>query len=107
MAQLMIQYHPAAAPCTRLEVRRAHLVEDAFERIMAASRRDLQRCRLNIVWDTEDGLDYGGPSREFFYLLSRQLFSPYRNMFEYSANDIYTVQIAPERPTDRDDILEW
>ncbi|XP_040174816.1 E3 ubiquitin-protein ligase HECW2 [Anopheles arabiensis] len=91
----------------RLEVRRAHLVEDAFERIMAASRRDLQRCRLNIVWDTEDGLDYGGPSREFFYLLSRQLFSPYRNMFEYSANDIYTVQIAPERPTDRDDILEW
>uniref|UniRef100_A0A4Y0BLL8 HECT-type E3 ubiquitin transferase n=1 Tax=Anopheles funestus TaxID=62324 RepID=A0A4Y0BLL8_ANOFN len=91
----------------RLEVRRAHLVEDAFERIMSAGRRDLQRCRLNIVWDTEDGLDYGGPSREFFYLLSRQLFSPYRNMFEYSANDIYTVQIAPERPTDRDDILEW
>uniref|UniRef100_A0A182VVA7 HECT-type E3 ubiquitin transferase n=1 Tax=Anopheles minimus TaxID=112268 RepID=A0A182VVA7_9DIPT len=91
----------------RLEVRRAHLVEDAFERIMSASRRDLQRCRLNIVWDTEDGLDYGGPSREFFYLLSRQLFSPYRNMFEYSANDIYTVQIAPERPSDRDDILEW
>ncbi|XP_050079433.1 E3 ubiquitin-protein ligase HECW2 [Anopheles maculipalpis] len=91
----------------RLEVRRAHLVEDAYERIMAASRRDLQRCRLNIVWDTEDGLDYGGPSREFFYLLSRQLFSPYRNMFEYSANDIYTVQIAPERPSDREDILEW
>uniref|UniRef100_A0A182N0Z7 HECT-type E3 ubiquitin transferase n=1 Tax=Anopheles dirus TaxID=7168 RepID=A0A182N0Z7_9DIPT len=91
----------------RLEVRRAHLVEDAYERIMAASRRDLQRCRLNIVWDTEDGLDYGGPSREFFYLLSRQLFSPYRKMFEYSANDIYTVQIAPERPTDREDILEW
>ncbi|XP_053678150.1 E3 ubiquitin-protein ligase HECW2 [Anopheles nili] len=91
----------------RLEVRRAHLVDDAFERIMAASRRDLQRCRLNIVWDTEDGLDYGGPSREFFYLLSRQLFSPYRKMFEYSANDIYTVQIAPERPTEREDILEW
>ncbi|XP_058127390.1 E3 ubiquitin-protein ligase HECW2-like [Anopheles coustani] len=89
----------------KVQVRRAHLVNDAFERIMAASRRDLQRGRLNVVWDTEEGLDYGGPSREFFYLLSRQLFNPYRNMYEYSANDIYTVQIAPAK--DNEDKLPW
>ncbi len=40
-------------------------------------------------------LDYGGPSREFFFLLSRELFNPYYGLFEYSANDAYTVQISP------------
>lgn len=40
-------------------------------------------------------LDYGGPSREFFFLLSRELFNPYYGLFEYSANDTYTVQISP------------
>ncbi len=40
-------------------------------------------------------LDYGGPSREFFFLLSRELFNPYYGLFEYSANDTYTVQVSP------------
>ena len=40
-------------------------------------------------------LDYGGPSREFFFLLSRELFNPYYGLFEYSACDAYTVQISP------------
>uniref|UniRef100_A0A183GEK4 HECT-type E3 ubiquitin transferase n=1 Tax=Heligmosomoides polygyrus TaxID=6339 RepID=A0A183GEK4_HELPZ len=39
-------------------------------------------------------LDYGGPSRELFYLLSRELFHPYYGLFEYSAPDQYTVQIS-------------
>lgn len=40
-------------------------------------------------------LDYSGPSREFFFLLSQELFNPYYGLFEYSANDTYTVQISP------------
>ena len=40
-------------------------------------------------------LDYGGPSREFFFLLSCEIFNPYYGLFEYSANDTYTVQISP------------
>jgi hypothetical protein len=40
-------------------------------------------------------LDYGGPAREFFFLLSRELFNPYYGLFEYSANDTYTVQVSP------------
>ena len=39
-------------------------------------------------------LDYGGPSREFFFLLSREIFNPYYGLFEYSANDTYTIQIS-------------
>ncbi|KAA8579699.1 hypothetical protein FQN60_006792 [Etheostoma spectabile] len=40
-------------------------------------------------------MDYSGPSREFFFLVSRELFNPYYGLFEYSANDTYTVQISP------------
>ncbi|EDX17522.1 GD16957 [Drosophila simulans] len=79
----------------KLHIRRSHLLEDAFRRIMSANKKDLQRGRLAVLWDTEEGLDYGGPSREFFFLLSRELFNPYYGLFEYSANDTYTVQVSP------------
>lgn len=79
----------------RLHIRRSHVLEDAFRRIMSANKKDLQRGRLAVIWDTEEGLDYGGPSREFFFLLSRELFNPYYGLFEYSANDTYTVQVSP------------
>ncbi|XP_037938480.1 E3 ubiquitin-protein ligase HECW2 isoform X2 [Teleopsis dalmanni] len=79
----------------KLHIRRTHLLEDAFRRIMSANKKDLQRGRLAVLWDTEEGLDYGGPSREFFFLLSRELFNPYYGLFEYSANDTYTVQVSP------------
>lgn len=62
---------------------------------MGASKKDLQKCKLYIQFDHEEGLDYGGPSREFFFLLSRELFNPYYGLFEYSANDTYTVQVSP------------
>ncbi|GFR91760.1 E3 ubiquitin-protein ligase HECW2, partial [Elysia marginata] len=78
-----------------LTVRRDHVLEDAFNKIMATPKRELQKHRLNITFAGEEGLDYGGPSREFFFLLSRELFNPYYGLFEYSANDTYTVQVSP------------
>jgi E3 ubiquitin-protein ligase HECW2 len=79
----------------KLHIRRSHLLEDAYNRIMTANKKDLQRGRLAVIFDTEEGLDYGGPSREFFFLLSRQIFSPYYALFEYSAVNSYSVQISP------------
>lgn len=78
----------------KLVIRRDHLLEDAFTKIMSAtSKKDLQKSKLYISFAGEEGLDYGGPSREFFFLLSRELFNPYYGLFEYSANDTYTVQV--------------
>ncbi|XP_022917430.1 E3 ubiquitin-protein ligase HECW2 isoform X5 [Onthophagus taurus] len=79
----------------KLNIRREHLLEDAFRKIMSANKKELQKGKLCVVWDNEEGLDYGGPSREFFFLLSRELFNPYYGLFEYSANDTYTVQVSP------------
>lgn len=79
----------------RIDVRRDHLLQDAYNKIMSMPKKDLQKCKLSAQFDNEEGLDYGGPSREFFFLISRELFNPYYGLFEYSANDTYTVQISP------------
>uniref|UniRef100_A0A673KRH5 HECT-type E3 ubiquitin transferase n=1 Tax=Sinocyclocheilus rhinocerous TaxID=307959 RepID=A0A673KRH5_9TELE len=79
----------------KLIVRRDHLLEGTFNQVMAYSRKELQRNKLYITFVGEEGLDYSGPSREFFFLLSQELFNPYYGLFEYSANDTYTVQISP------------
>ncbi|XP_050546204.1 E3 ubiquitin-protein ligase HECW2-like [Daktulosphaira vitifoliae] len=79
----------------KIDVRRDHLLQDAYNKIMSVPKKDLQKCKLSAQFDNEEGLDYGGPSREFFFLISRELFNPYYGLFEYSANDTYTVQISP------------
>ncbi|XP_064201617.1 E3 ubiquitin-protein ligase HECW1 [Anguilla rostrata] len=79
----------------KLIISREHLLEGTFNQAMAYSRKELQRNKLYITFIGEEGLDYSGPSREFFFLLSQELFNPYYGLFEYSANDTYTVQISP------------
>ncbi|KAI9674348.1 MAG: hypothetical protein M1829_003750 [Trizodia sp. TS-e1964] len=77
-----------------VKVRRSHIFEDSFAEIMRQNSTDLRK-RLMIKFDGEDGLDYGGLSREFFFLLSHEMFNPFYCLFEYSAHDNYTLQINP------------
>lgn len=77
-----------------IKVRRSHIFEDSFAEITRQSPTDLKK-RLMIKFDGEDGLDYGGLSREFFFLLSHEMFNPFYCLFEYSAHDNYTLQINP------------
>ncbi|ORY12237.1 hypothetical protein BCR34DRAFT_600795 [Clohesyomyces aquaticus] len=77
-----------------VKVRRTHIFEDSYHEIMRQSAADLKK-RLMIKFDGEDGLDYGGLSREFFFLLSHEMFNPFYCLFEYSAHDNYTLQINP------------
>ncbi|TGZ83198.1 HECT-domain-containing protein [Ascodesmis nigricans] len=77
-----------------IKVRRSHIFEDSYGEIMRQTPTDLKK-RLMIKFDGEDGLDYGGLSREFFFLLSHEMFNPFYCLFEYSAHDNYTLQINP------------
>ncbi|KAI9739424.1 MAG: hypothetical protein M1818_005112 [Claussenomyces sp. TS43310] len=77
-----------------IKVRRSHIFEDSYAEISRQSATDLKK-RLMIKFDGEDGLDYGGLSREFFFLLSHEMFNPFYCLFEYSAHDNYTLQINP------------
>uniref|UniRef100_A0A0K0D1I3 HECT-type E3 ubiquitin transferase n=1 Tax=Angiostrongylus cantonensis TaxID=6313 RepID=A0A0K0D1I3_ANGCA len=78
----------------KFQFSRSNLLQDAFSQILTVDSQSLRRAKLAISFDDEEGLDYGGPSRELFYLLSRELFHPYYGLFEYSAPDQYTVQIS-------------
>ncbi|KAH8102838.1 ubiquitin-protein ligase [Cristinia sonorae] len=78
----------------QVKVRRNHIFEDSYAEIMRQTPNDLKK-RLMIKFDGEDGLDYGGLSREFFFLLSHEMFNPFYCLFEYSAHDNYTLQINP------------
>ncbi|RMJ21612.1 E3 ubiquitin-protein ligase [Aspergillus sp. HF37] len=77
-----------------VKVRRNNIFEDSYAEIMRQSASDLKK-RLMIKFDGEDGLDYGGLSREFFFLLSHEMFNPFYCLFEYSAYDNYTLQPNP------------
>ena len=64
---------PSSVVC-RIAVRRTHLVADAA--------RELKRMRdhfgkpLKVSFAGEDGVDHGGPTREFFTLATQQLLRP-------------------------------
>ncbi|CCA69820.1 related to RSP5-Hect domain E3 ubiquitin-protein ligase [Serendipita indica DSM 11827] len=78
----------------QIKIRRNHIFEDSYSEIMRQTPNELKK-RLMIKFDGEDGLDYGGLSREFFFLLSHEMFNPFYCLFEYSAHDNYTLQINP------------
>ena len=48
--------------CVQRQVRREHVFDDSFNRVMQLSPDDLRR-RLYIIFDGEAGLDYGGVAR--------------------------------------------
>jgi hypothetical protein len=83
----------ADAECD-VRVRHGWVFEDSFAAIMRLPREDL-RQRLVVKYDSEDALDYGGVSPEWFFLLSRKMFNPSYGLFKYSAYDNYTLQINP------------
>jgi len=83
----------ADAKCD-VRVRRGSVFEDSFTAIMRLRPDDLRK-RLMVKFEGEDALDYGGVSREWFFLLSHEMFNPSYGLFEYSAHDNYTLQINP------------
>ncbi|KAF2900726.1 hypothetical protein ILUMI_05467, partial [Ignelater luminosus] len=78
-----------------IKVRRNSILEDSYRAITTVPRVDLLKTKLWIEFEGEVGLDYGGLAREWFYLLSKEMFNPYYGLFEYSAMDNYTLQINP------------
>ncbi|KAI0319606.1 hypothetical protein OF83DRAFT_1281822 [Amylostereum chailletii] len=77
-----------------VRLRRGWVFEDSFASVMRLRPEDLKK-RLMVRFEGEDGLDYGGVSREWFFLLSHEMFNPSYGLFEYSAHDNYTLQINP------------
>ncbi|KAH8259253.1 hypothetical protein KR026_001151 [Drosophila bipectinata] len=76
-----------------IRIRRTSILEDSYRIISSVTKTDLLKTKLWVEFEGETGLDYGGLAREWFYLLSKEMFNPYYGLFEYSAMDNYTLQI--------------
>ncbi|XP_040564467.1 E3 ubiquitin-protein ligase Su(dx) isoform X1 [Lepeophtheirus salmonis] len=78
----------------KLSVTRQTLFEDSFHQLMRLPAFELRR-RLYIIFRGEEGLDYGGVAREWFFLLSHEVLNPMYCLFEYANKNNYSLQINP------------
>ncbi|XP_063950930.1 E3 ubiquitin-protein ligase Su(dx)-like [Lytechinus pictus] len=78
----------------KISVTRNTLFEDSFHQIMRLQAFDLRR-RLYIIFRGEEGLDYGGVAREWFFMLSHEVLNPMYCLFEYANKNNYCLQINP------------
>ncbi|XP_041082693.1 E3 ubiquitin-protein ligase NEDD4-like isoform X4 [Polyodon spathula] len=90
-----------------MKLRRNAILEDSYRRLLPIKRADFLKARLWIEFENEKGLDYGGVAREWFFLISKEMFNPYYGLFEYSATDNYTLQINPNSGLCNEDHLSY
>uniref|UniRef100_A0A8C7QWZ9 E3 ubiquitin-protein ligase n=1 Tax=Oncorhynchus mykiss TaxID=8022 RepID=A0A8C7QWZ9_ONCMY len=90
-----------------MKLRRNTVLEDSYRRILSIKRADFLKARLWVEFEGEKGLDYGGVAREWFFLISKEMFNPYYGLFEYSATDNYTLQINPNSGLCNEDHLSY
>jgi ubiquitin-protein ligase E3 A len=62
-----------------LAVHREHVVEDTIRQLPLLNSQD--RFKVNVQFQGEHGVDAGGLSQEYFFLLCEEMFSPDHGMF--------------------------
>lgn len=88
----------------KITISRQTLFEDSYHQIMRLPAYELRR-RLYIIFRGEEGLDYGGVSREWFFLLSHEVLNPMYCLFEYANKNNYSLQINPASYVNPDHLL--
>lgn len=88
----------------KITVSRDNLFEDSFAQIMRLQPFDLRR-RLYIIFKGEEGLDYGGVAREWFFHLSHDVLNPMYCLFEYASHNNYCLQINPASSINPDHLI--
>ena len=78
----------------RVNVRRTNLLVDAMEALESVKKEDLRKT-FRFEFQGEPGIDAGGVAREWFQLVSEQLFNPDVALFSNSAINQMCMQINP------------
>lgn len=76
----------------RINVRREYLLGDSMEAVMSLSRKDLG-WRFEFIG--EKGIDAGGLAREWFQLVTEEVFDPNMGLWQTSATNQMCLQINP------------
>lgn len=75
-----------------VHVRRDHVFEDSFRELHRRSSDDWKN-RFYIVYEGEEGQDAGGLLREWYMIISREIFNPMYALFCISPGDRVTYMI--------------
>jgi hypothetical protein len=82
----------------RINVRRDFLLEDSVDAVMSLSRRDLRKLwRFEFIG--EMGIDAGGLAREWFQLVTQEIFDPDMGLWQSSEANQMCMQINPASST--------
>ncbi|KAK7752383.1 E3 ubiquitin-protein ligase tom1 [Diatrype stigma] len=74
-------------PTLQLQVRREHVFHDSFKSLYFKSGDEMKFGKLSIRFHGEEGVDAGGVTREWFQVLSRQMFDPNYALFVPVSSD--------------------
>lgn len=77
-----------------LNVRRAHVFEDSFNQLRVVSKSQM-RSPLKVTFSGEEGVDAGGLTREWYQVMSREMFNPGISLFEAVPQGSSTYQPNP------------
>lgn len=77
-----------------VHVRREHVFEDSFRELHRRSPEEWKN-RFYIVFEGEEGQDAGGLLREWYTIISREIFNPMYALFTISPGDRVTYMINP------------
>ncbi|KAL9183969.1 hypothetical protein ACHAXT_002055 [Thalassiosira profunda] len=90
-AQLCVEWNEGHM---RMNVRREYLLSDSMEAVMSLSRKDLRKVwRFEFIG--EAGIDAGGLAREWFQLVTDEVFDPDMGLWQTSATNQMCLQINP------------
>ncbi|CAG0909380.1 unnamed protein product, partial [Cyprideis torosa] len=75
-----------------VHIKREHIFEDSFRELFRRSK-DEWKNRFYIVFEGEEGQDAGGLLREWYVVISREIFNPMYALFTTSPGDRVTYMI--------------
>lgn len=87
-------FHNSDSSHIKITVSRSTIFEDSYQQVIAFKPNEHRR-KLFITFRGEEGLDYGGVAREWFFLLSHEVLNPMYCLFEYADKNNYSLQINP------------
>lgn len=85
-----------------LNVRRLHVFEDSFNQLRSVSKAQI-RSPLRVTFSGEDGVDAGGVTREWYQVMSREMFNPAISLFESTPQGSSTYQPNPNSVVQTDE----
>ena len=87
-------YTPWEKGHVKIVVRRDALLEDSVSAVMSLGRNDMRK-RWRIEFFGEPGIEAGGLTREWFQLVTEQIFDPDFGLWLSSSNNQMAMQINP------------